>query len=84
MLGAEFCGNFEGKCLHFTALDYDYNHPGIRALIRRECEAMTEWTRRRFQRAVENGWISGLEWEQKYPTAEEIIPLVRDAGGVIA
>ena len=134
VLGAELCGNFEGKCLHFTALDYDYNHPGIRALIRRECEVMTEWTRRRFQRAVENGWISGLEWEQilslfgpdtwichdsvryaanvlravpddfdwgsfgektwkapevkawkqLYPTAEEVIPLVRDAGGVIA
>jgi predicted metal-dependent phosphoesterase TrpH len=134
VLGAELCGNFEGKSLHFTALDYDYDHPGMRALIRRECEAMTEWTRRRFQRAVENGWISGLEWEQivsmfgpdtwichdsvqyaanvlrvvpddfnwgsfrektwkapevkawkqKYPAAEEVIPLVREAGGVIA
>lgn len=134
VLGAEFYGRFEGKTLHMTALDYDYDHPGIRALIRQECENMTEWTRRRFERAVEKGWISGLSWEQvlsmfgpdawichdsvqyaakvlravpydfdwgtfrqntwkaeevkawkiPYPTAEEVITTVRDAGGVIA
>lgn len=134
VLGAEFYGRFEGKTLHLTALDYDYNHPGIRALIRRECEAMTQWTRRRYERAVEKGWISGLSWEQilslcgpdtwichdtvqyaakvlravpydfdwstfrentwkaaevkawkqPFPTAEEVISTVRDAGGVIA
>ena len=64
VLGAEFYANFETHCLHLTALDYRYDDPGIRSLITRLCENMTEWTRRRFERAVEKGWISGLTWEQ--------------------
>jgi len=135
-VGAEFYGNFEGKSLHLTALDYDYNDPCIREFIRRRCEKRTEYTRVLFERALENGWIEGITWEQIMalvgpdtwvchdtvqnivktlrivpydfdwstfrknawfspeakalkgpgfsPTAEEVIHVVRNAGGVVA
>ena len=25
---------------------------------------MTEYTRKRFQRALDNGWLTGITWEQ--------------------
>ena len=49
VVGAEFTGMEGSHWLHLTALDYDYNDPGIRALVRRLCDDMTEYTRKRFQ-----------------------------------
>ena len=56
IVGAEFTGMEGDYWLHLTALDYDYNDPGLRALVKRLCDDMTEYTRKRFQRALENGW----------------------------
>ena len=64
IVGAEFTGLYQGKSLHMTALDYDYNDPGIRAFVRDLCEEMTEYTRKRFQRALEKGWLEGITWDQ--------------------
>jgi len=62
-VGAEFTG-VEGKySMDLTALDYDYNDPGIRALVHRLCDEMTEYTRKRFQRALEKGWLEGITWD---------------------
>lgn len=63
VVGAEFTGMEGPHWLHLTALDYDYNDPGIRALVRRLCDDMTEYTRKRFQRALENGWLEGITWD---------------------
>lgn len=63
-VGAEFTGSFAGHSMHLTALDYDYNDPGIRAFVRGLCEEMTEYTRKRFQRALDNGWLEGITWDQ--------------------
>lgn len=64
ILGAEFYGRHATHSIHLTALDYNYDDPGIRAFIRSRCEAMTEYTRLRFQRAVDNGWIDCITWDQ--------------------
>ena len=63
VLGAEFTGMEGDYWLHLTALDYDYNDPGLRALVKRLCDDMTEYTRKRFQRALENGWLEGITWD---------------------
>ena len=63
-VGAEFTGSFAGHSMHLTALDYDYNDPGIRAFVKGLCEDMKEYTRKRFQRALDNGWLTGITWEQ--------------------
>lgn len=62
VVGAEFTGMEGSNWLHLTALDYDYNDTGIRALVHRLCTDMTEYTRKRFQRALENGWLDGITW----------------------
>ena len=64
IVGAEFTGMFAGHSMHMTALDYDYNNPGIRAFVKGLCDEMTEYTRKRFQRALDNGWLTGITWEQ--------------------
>ena len=63
VVGAEFTGMEGEHWLHLTALDYDYNDPGLRALVKRLCDEMTEYTRKRFLRALENGWLEGIHWD---------------------
>lgn len=63
VVGAEFTGMEGSHWLHLTALDYDYNDPGLRALVRRLCDDMTEYTRKRFQRALDKGWLEGITWD---------------------
>ena len=63
VVGAEFTGMEGTHWLHLTALDYDYNDPGLRALVRRLCDDMTEYTRKRFQRALDKGWLEGITWD---------------------
>ena len=133
IVGAEFTGMEGDYWLHLTALDYDYNDPGIRAFVRKLCDDMTEYTRKRFERALDLGLLEGItwndimdsvgpdtwvchdtvqnivktrrlvphdfnwevfrkkvffnpevkQWKPAYPCAEDVIKVVRKAGGVV-
>ena len=126
--GAEFYGRVNGIGCHLTALDFDSNHPGLRAYIENICQTACEGIRICFEMGVRSGAIRDITWNQvmeltapgswvcydtvlnamharhmditgvkevfispeakqyrpAYPDAEEVIRLVRQAGGVIA
>ena len=60
--GAEFYGLEDGVKLHLTALDYDWNDPGIRAYIRQRCREQGEYTRKCVERGIRLGYIQDLTW----------------------
>ena len=61
--GIEFYGMHEGVNLHLVALDYDIDHPSLRALVKERCELRYECTKKRFELGVKNGFINEITWD---------------------
>ncbi len=62
MVGCEFYGSHDGHSLHLTALDYDYEHPAIRAFIKERCDLRAEFTRKSVERGIELGILQDITW----------------------
>ena len=61
--GAEFYARIGKHYIHLTALDFDQNDPGIRAYIKQHCDEQAAMTRKRFEIAIEKGFIEGITWD---------------------
>ena len=130
--GVEFYGQFEGRNMHITALDFDPKNPEIRSFIEERCRLYAQWTKIGFDKLKAKGLLDEITWDEvvltagkgawicydsilnlmaykhvfnaqrrpgivevfnrdpdmkaikpKYPQAEEIIRIVRGAGGVV-
>ncbi|MBO5269307.1 MAG: PHP domain-containing protein [Clostridia bacterium] len=61
--GAEFYGDAFGAHFHIVGLDFDRDHPALRAFIKARCDEMGECTRRCFERGVALGHIKDATWD---------------------
>lgn len=59
----EFYGTYGSWTFHLTALDFDPNEPGIRALIDNRVELMNSYTRMCVEKGLERGYIEGITWD---------------------
>ena len=57
LAGVEFDSADLGASIHITGLDFDRDHPKMRALIDNQRDARTECTRKTFEWGVEQGLI---------------------------
>lgn len=126
--GIEFYGDFEGASLHIVALDYDMDHPELRAFVRQRIEEYNDYTKACVEYGRRIGVIDGIAWDDvvrwagkdawicinsvvstyhahhlpvpenlrqavfkvpetralypKFPTAEEVIRVIRAADGI--
>lgn len=71
LVGVEFYGRHDGHSPHLVALDFDPDHPDIRALIRERCELYTECTRKRVERGIRLGYIRDFTWNDVLDYAKE-------------
>ena len=62
LAGVEFYANSFEANFHIVALDFDMDDPSIRTFIKNRCELMQEYTRKCFERGVENGFIHDVSW----------------------
>jgi predicted metal-dependent phosphoesterase TrpH len=69
--GVEFDNSDLGASIHITALDFDRNDPKMRAMIKDQCDARTECTRKCFERGVALGFIQGATWDDVMDFSEE-------------
>ena len=69
--GVEFDNSDLGASIHITALDFDRDDPRMRAMIKDQCEARTECTRKCFERGVDLGFIQGATWDDVMEFSEE-------------
>lgn len=61
--GVEFDRSDLGTSIHITALDFDRDNPKMRAMIKEQCDARTECTRKCFERGVALGFVQGATWD---------------------
>lgn len=61
--GIEFYGDHGKFDLHIVALDYDMEHPKLRAFVRERIEKYIEYSKACFDFGVRIGVIDGITWE---------------------
>ena len=62
--GAEFYGQFEGRRMHITALDFDPTAPSIRNFIDERCAIQTQWTKACFDKLKAMGRLDEITWDE--------------------
>lgn len=62
--GAEFYGQYNGRKMHITALDFDRSAPSLRSFIDQRCQLQARWTRAGFQKAQSLGLLEDVSWEE--------------------
>lgn len=62
--GAEFYGQFEGRGMHITALDFDSAAPSIRNFIDERCAIQAAWTKKCFDKAKGLGLLDEITWDE--------------------
>lgn len=69
--GVEFYGEEEGMELHLVALDFDQNHPAIRAYIKERCDFAASVAKARLEKGLELGMFSGITFQDVQDRYEE-------------
>ena len=67
--GVEFYGEFEGRKMHITALDFDPKAPGIRNFIDERCRLQAQWTKQGFDKLKARGLLDEITWDEVVETA---------------
>ena len=67
--GAEFYGQFEGRKMHITALDFDRSAPSIRNLIDERCRLYAQWTKMCFDKTKAMGRLDEITWDEVVASA---------------
>ncbi len=63
LTGIEFYGDHGRFDLHIVALDYDMDHPKLRAFVRERIEQYTEYTKACVEYGTRIGVIDGITWD---------------------
>ena len=63
LAGIEFYGDHGKYDLHIVALDYDMDHPALRAFVRERIEEYNEYTRKCVEYGIGIGVIEGITWD---------------------
>ncbi len=67
--GAEFYGQFNGRKMHITALDFDSNAPSIRNFIDERCRLQAQWAKAGFDKAKRLGLLDEVTWDEVVESA---------------
>ena len=67
--GAEFYGQFNGRKIHITALDFDSMAPSIRNFIDERCRLHAQWTKKCFEKAKSMGRLDEITWDEVVASA---------------
>ena len=62
LTGIEMYGAYDGHLPHIVALDYDIDHPAMRALIAERRDLRNEFTRKCVERGIRLGFIRDFTW----------------------
>lgn len=67
--GTEFYGQFQGRKMHITALDFDQTAPSIRNFIDERCRLQAHWTKKCFDKAKAMGRLDEITWDEVVESA---------------